>query len=99
MTEEQALDDRQDPEASITTAPEANAQERAAESAGAHPQMLSAVSPSRLAAPTPPEAVRGLSLEVWWMAAQKVAFDWQAMSVWADVWELAAPPSPAWTRA
>jgi hypothetical protein len=92
MTEEQQLDGREDKEASITTASEASAQEHAAaEPAGAHPQMLSAVSPSRLAAPTPPEAVRGLSLEAWWMATQKVAFDWQAMSIWADVWELAAP--------
>ena len=60
---------------------------------GAIPQVqtLSAVTPSRLAARTPPEAVRSLSCEAWWMATQKVASDWQGMSVWADFWEVSSP--------
>jgi hypothetical protein len=84
--------DRQGREASTTTASEASAREQTvAAPVRAHPQMLSGVSPSRLAAPTPPEAVSRLSHEAWWTAAQKVALDWQATSVWADFWELAAP--------
>jgi hypothetical protein len=60
---------------------------------GAIPEghILSAVVPSRLAARTPPETVRKLSSEAWWMTTQKVACDWQGMSAWADFWEVAAP--------
>jgi hypothetical protein len=69
-----------------------NAQEQtAAELAGAHPTLVSAVNPYRLAAPTPPEAVKDLSQAAWWKATQNVAFDWQATSIWADLWELLAP--------
>lgn len=57
----------------------------------AQPRRLSAVGPSRLAAPTAPEVVSSLSKEDWWQTTQSTAFDWQGMSVWADFWELLAP--------
>ena len=57
----------------------------------AQPHRLSAVGPSRLAAPTSPAVVRALSTEDWWKATQNTAFDWQGTSVWADFWELLAP--------
>jgi hypothetical protein len=44
-------------------------------------EMLSAVIPSRLASPPQLEAARSLARKAWWMAAQKVASDWQAMSI------------------
>jgi hypothetical protein len=93
MGEEQDTHSPQDVEASSTPSSEVSPQDQtAAEPAAADPQLLlSAVSPSRLAAPTSPEAVTSLSQKGWWTVTQKVAFDWQAMSVWADIWELLAP--------
>jgi hypothetical protein len=91
MTEEREPDGSQSPVASNAAAGGASTQEQTADLAHAQPQVLSAVSPSRLAAPTPPEAVKDLSCETWWATARQVAFEWQSISVWADFWELAAP--------
>lgn len=91
MADERESNSSQGPVVSNATAGGASAQGQTANLAHAQPQMLSAVSPSRLAAPTPPEAVKGLSSEDWWATARQVAFEWQSISVWADFWELAAP--------
>jgi hypothetical protein len=91
MTEEEYSGENQDTQAATTAASKVPEPERGEVAAEIAPPLLSGVSPGRLAAPTPLEEVRGVLQQDWWIAAQAVALDWQAISVWADFWEFLAP--------
>jgi hypothetical protein len=77
----------------MTTPSETGGQDRSVgDLPDAQPQLVSAVIPGRLAAPTPPGTVNDLWQKDWWKSAQQVASDWQKASSLADFWELALVP-------
>ncbi len=54
--------------------------------------LVSAAVLGRLAAEVAPGTVQALRQQNWWTETSRVASDWQAMSVFADFWELALVP-------
>jgi hypothetical protein len=55
------------------------------------PRPVVAVIPGRLAASMSSEDVLAVRREEWWQTAERVASDWQSVSVYADFWEFGAP--------
>lgn len=55
------------------------------------PRPIVAVIPGRLAASVSSEDVLAIQRQDWWQTAQEVASDWQAVSAYAEFWELGAP--------